>query len=198
MEVKNPGAHTVPSAVGLCSKDRHPNQQRHVNRERYRRCDCSHHRRDLPQGLLHARACHHPSRSVEIRMFAEGRSGKPHFRTLEYKTDLVLNPRRQMVPARWRGLGLRCGDGHRCPSRVGTYPAGKVPPEHKQGISRHADSCEESACGRHSRRRRGVASEGDLAQDGKAGFNGVLGHGWLRPHNCSRDSRVSRRRTTRQ
>jgi len=38
----------------------------------------------------------------------------------------------------------------------------------------------------------------DLAQDGKAGFNGVLGHGWLRPHNCSRDSRASRRRTTRQ
>jgi len=37
----------------------------------------------------------------------------------------------------------------------------------------------------------------DLAQDGKAG-SGVLGHGWLLPHNCSRDSRASRRRTTRQ
>src|SRR5262245_26469345 len=86
MEVNNPGTHTVPGGVGLCSKDRHPNQERHVNPDRHRRCDCSHHRKDLPQRSVAMRAHVTILRArSKSGCLLSGDRGKPRSRTLEYK-----------------------------------------------------------------------------------------------------------------
>src|SRR5262245_43937223 len=95
MELKNLGAHTVPGNIGLGRKDGHPDQERHVNRERYRRCDCPHHRRDLPQRSATI-ASMSPSfvlggnRDVCLGMYREAAISQPASVRLRTQADLIL------------------------------------------------------------------------------------------------------------